>query len=230
MKNPDEVGGLAACFNPRLWLRLLTMFFALLSFSLMLQVEEVNDTTVDARDLFDNDGRLSVCVTAAGDLDGEFSFTEYQAIIAAGILTFVYTFTIVVFYLLPMGPDGKYCPLAWAFDIFTLLGEVLSPRINLVETILDGVFVVFLLIACSVGAATLEQAVAFEIDDVETVYFTLDTFVRTYSTDANECIDDESNPVPGIRASIALLFMSLLLLMLSMAISYNYYALSKAEV
>jgi hypothetical protein len=135
-----------------------------------------------------------------GPISGELSFNSHRFVLVIGILTWLYCMTSVFLALVKR---------AAAFFLNKLPKTVDEDKLNFVALVADVTFSLLSFIAFLAGAVyiTVPQKLVFG-DAGQAVYFTIETFWMTVS-DLGLCdAKTTPNPLPAIRASIALIFFS----------------------
>lgn len=135
-----------------------------------------------------------------GPISGELSFNSNRFVLVIGILTWLYCMTSVFLALVKK---------AAAFFLNSLPKAINEDKLNVVALVADVTFALLSFIAFLAGAVymTVPQKLAFGDAD-QAAFFTIETFWLTIA-EMGLCDSKASpNPLPAIRASIALIFFS----------------------
>jgi len=237
--------GLDAVKTNIFWFRVFAAVLAFVSFVLMSTVPGIQTSDYRPGNHF-----LSDCYYRWYNVQGSFNMRPYQLVIAVGVLVYIHCLLTAMYYLLPVNREGvKYVPgLTWGLQQIIRSGplESAQQRMNatrevmntvydtmrkfskLSEVFFDALYVLLLLVAVLMAAVYIEQPTRFYIYDPahghndgtpEIEYYSIGTFYATYSSETPECLHDD--PLPRMRASLAMLFFTLAALSLCLQISYR---------
>jgi hypothetical protein len=160
--------------------------------------------------------------------------SPYQALIAFAVLVYVHSLLFVVYYLLPTDPvDGhKYIPgLDIAFEKASF-GRVSGTQVKThsttvssfcrnfskyIEAIVDAALLFMLGLTCLICSITIDRGARFDFSGT-VQYYTISTFYNTFSHTIPACVDDSSTG-DKIRASLAMCYLALFFMSLTLIVS-----------
>ena len=224
---PEQLAGCASTKKNIFWLRCIASLLAFSSFVIMSTVPNINIANPEGSDLF-----LPGCMQL--NVGGTFDYRPYQLSIAAGSLVFIHSFLFTIYYLLPIDPGTghKYVP-----GIDEIFQQCINPddtrltvnrvasfcktHSKFIELFIDATLLTFLLIVVLIASIILERGQRFEFPtSPSTVWYTVGTWYKTFSHTSPQCVPDE-DPAQKIRASLAMLYLTALVLVFTLQVSYK---------
>eukprot|EP01032_Pedospumella_encystans_P014832 gene14832-17010_t len=208
------------------WLRVLAAMFSFISFVVMSQVPYVSRATFSPGAHSEADCPYTIT-------SGSFNMRPYQFVIGAGVLIYIHTLITSMYYLLPVDDNNeKYVPglrdlvslllndVDQTEDCMTSMSAVARTLSRALEFVADFCLVVLSLVAFIIAAITVDQPIKFQHDYIELVYFNLQSYYETATHTYPQCTSSE-DPVPMIRASLAMLFFAIIVMFVCLQVSYR---------
>ena len=234
------VGFEAAKKSNIFYYRCACILFSFLCFVILSTVPFINAGVIRPHDEF-----TPACTYNNDVIIGTFNMRPFSACIAAASCVFVFNILFNVYYILPVDNNNhKYVPgLHWCIEYLhvkfgsdeltisnsramlsdgtTRVGSFCKVFSKMIEVILDASLTIFAFLACIIASIIVERGSRFDMGDGSIIYYTLGTFYETFAKTSPKCVDD--SPTEKIRAGLAMLYICLFCLVLTLQVSARGY-------
>jgi hypothetical protein len=189
-KEENELAGWAALKTNVFWVRVIVSLLSFLSFVVMSSVEYISYPYFNPSWTFEVD-----CELYRGRyFSGFFDFWPYQLVLALGVILYVYSSLVAIYYLLPVDeqrrktiPGLTNCLGACIRDPYRAqetafrVRNLLSLFSKMLQLALDATLLLITLTAAVTASIYLEASVPFGVPQVSVaLYFTMGSFYSTF--------------------------------------------------
>lgn len=200
---------------------------------------------INSGEIRPHDEFTSDCAYNSDVIIGTFNLRPFSAAIAAASCVFVFNILFNVYYVLPVDNNNhKYVPgLHWLVEYLhvklgsnemtisntkaalsdgtTRVGSFLKVFSKSIEVIMDGALTIFTFLVCIIASIIIERGSRFDMGDGSIIYYSLGTFYDTFSNTSPKCVIHI--PTHSIRAGLAMLYLCLFCLVLTLQVSVRGY-------
>eukprot|EP01034_Spumella_vulgaris_P022049 gene22049-28144_t len=170
-------------------------------------------------------------------MQGSFNYRPYQVLLALGVMVYIYNSLFALYYILPADVNKhKYVPgLAKLLgncvsqdqaESYTLSGALFCKAFStFTEMFLDALLLFMAAITCVAASIILERSSQFTYvigsssNAPTKTWFTIGSFYATFTNTSPVCVDEYHDPGAKIRASLAMMYLTLFFLALCLIVS-----------